>query len=97
MTQWYSKVLGNGVEAMAPTRAIQDAFIPLFAACGQPTDMAVFARYENGIDTVYFSPGASGLAEKFGAKECEKPKNENHLSLIVGDARCWELFYPSTK
>lgn len=94
MTQWYSKVLGDGVEALAPTQAIQAAFLPLFAVCGQPINMAVFARYENGIDTVFFSPGAAVLAEKFGAQECEKPKRVNHLSLLVGDARCWELFYP---
>ena len=97
MVKWSSKVLGDGIEAFAPTREIQEAFLPLFAACGQPTNMAVFGRTEKGIEVVYFSPGAAALAEKFGAKECEKPKRENHLSLLVGDAKCWEFFYPSAQ
>lgn len=99
MSQWYSKELGDGVSAFAPTGQIQEAFLPLFAAAGQPTDMAVFSRYdlEKNIVTVYFSPGASALAKMFGASPCEKPKKEGRLSLVVGDQRCLELFYPSTQ
>jgi len=99
MTQWYSKDLGDGVAAFAPTSQIQEAFLPLFAAAGQPTDMAVFSRYdlEKNIVTVYFAPGASALAKMFEASPCEKPKKEGRLSLLVGDQRCLELFYPSAQ
>ncbi|MGA2331313.1 MAG: hypothetical protein ABSG75_06085 [Syntrophales bacterium] len=99
MTQWYSKDLGDGREAYAPSDQIQTAFLLLFAAAGQPIDMAVFSRYdlEKNIVTVYFAPGASALAEMFGAQPCEKPGKDGRLSLLVGDARCWQLFYPSTQ
>lgn len=99
MTQWYSKILGGGVEALPKTHELQATFLPLFVASGQPVNMAVFGRYDpiRNIETVYFSPGAAALAEKYGAEPCEKPEREGRLSLIVGDARCWELFYPGTK
>lgn len=97
MTQWYSKNLGDGVDAIAPSNQIQQAFLPVFAAAGQPTDMAVFSRYDlqKNIVTVYFSPGASALAKMYGAIPCEKPKKENGLGLLVGDQRCLQLFYPT--
>ena len=97
MSQWYSKALGDGVEAFAPTGQIQEAFLPLFAASGQPTDMAVFSRYdlEANVVTVYFSPGAAKLAAMFSATPCEKPKYENRLALLVGDQRCIQLFFGS--
>ena len=97
MTQWYSKDLGDGIDANSPTKAIQNAFHPLFAAAGCPINMAVFSRYdlEKNVVTAYFSPGASALANMFGAIPCEKPKKENGLSLSAGDQRCLELFYPS--
>lgn len=99
MTQWYSKDIGDGVAAFAPSDQIQKAFLPLFVAAGQPTNMAVFSRYdlEKNIVTVYFSPGAAALAETFGARPCEKPKKEGRLSLLVGDQRCLDLFYPSAQ
>lgn len=98
MTQWYSKNLGNSSEAFAPTNAIQEAFVPLFVENRNPVDMAVFSRYdlEKNIVTAYFSPRAEILAKMFGAQPCEKPKNEGHLSLSVGDAHCWQLFYPTS-
>ena len=97
MTQWFSKDLGDGVQSRAPSNQIQEAFIPLFAAAGQPIDMAVFSRYDlkNNVVTIYFSPGASALANMFGGTACEKPKNEGRLALLVGDGRCWDLFYPT--
>lgn len=97
MTLWCSKDLGDGVQAFAPTKEIQNVFLPLFAASGQPIDMSVFSLYdlEKNIVTAYFSPGAAALAKMFGASPCEKPRNEGRLSLLVGDARCWQLFYPT--
>lgn len=99
MTRRYSKDLGDGIDANARSGQIQEAFLPLFAAADQPTDMAVFSRYdlERNIVTVYFSPGTSALAKLFGAMPCEKPKKEGRLSLLVGDQRCLELFYPSAQ
>ncbi|MDP2024849.1 hypothetical protein [Sulfuriferula sp.] len=99
MTQWYSKDLGDGIDANTPSHLIQEAFLPLFAAAGQPIDMAVFSRYdlEKNIVTAYFSPGAAALAKMFGAQACEKPKRENSLRLLVGDQQCLQFFYPSAQ
>lgn len=94
--QWHSKDLGDGVDALAPSHQIQQAFLPLFAAAGQPIEMAVFSRYdrEKNIVTVYFSPSAFDLAKINNAIPCDKPKNENGLGLLVGDQRCLQVFYP---
>lgn len=99
MMTWYSKELGDGIEAAAPRFQIQEAFAPIFAAAGCPIDMAAFSRYdlEKNIVTVYFSPGASVLAKAFGAAPCEKPKKVEGFGLLVGDARATEFFYPAAK
>ena len=99
MIHWYSKDLGDGVDATAPSEAIQQAFLPLFAAAGCPTDMAVLSRHDlkRNVVTVYFSPSAAPLAKMFAANACEKPQRENRLGLLVGDEGCFQLFYPSTQ
>ena len=95
MTTWYSKDLGDGVEANAPSTQIQEAFIPIFAAAGNPVDMAVFSRYdlEANVVTVYFTPTAEPLAQMFGAAPCEKPEQDGKLALLVGDQRAIEFHY----
>lgn len=99
MAQWFSKDIGDGVAAFAPSGQIQKAFLPLFAAAGQPNDMAVFSRHdlERNMVTVYFSPGAAVLAKMFGAVPCDKPKKDDRLGLLVGDQRCLQLLYPSAQ
>ena len=68
METWHCKALGDGVAASAPSRRIQEMFLPIFSANGQPSDMAVFTRYEANQVTAYFSPRAARLATFFGAK-----------------------------
>jgi len=96
METWHCKALGSGVTAAAPSRRIQEMFPPLFAASGQPSDMAVFMRYEANQLTAYFSPRASRLATFFGARPCQKPPGDR-IGLLVGDARCWSIFFPDRK
>jgi hypothetical protein len=98
MDVWYSKALGDGVRAFAPSRRIQDLFSPMFAAAGQPADMAVFSRHDVQANQViaYFSPRASRLAALFGATPCEKPPSDG-IGLLVGDARSWQIFFPGRK
>jgi hypothetical protein len=96
METWRRKTLGSGVAASAPSRRIQEMFLPMFAASGQPADMAVFTRDEANQVTAFFSPGASRLAMFFGAKPCEKPPSDR-IGLLVGDARCWAIFFPDRK
>jgi hypothetical protein len=96
MDTWHSKTLGDGKAAFAPSRRIQEMFLPMFAACGQPSDMAVFTRYGVDAVTAYFSPRASKLATLFGATACDKPSSDG-IGLLVGDARCWAIFFPERK
>jgi hypothetical protein len=96
MTTWYCKALGDGGQAFEPSRQIQETFLPLFAAAGNPPDMAVFSLYDvdANVVTAYFSPGASDIARMFGAQPCKKPTSER-IGLLVGDARAWDLFFPN--
>jgi hypothetical protein len=73
-------------------------FSPMFAASGQPSDMAVFTRFDLAANevTAYFSPRASRLATFFGARPCEKPSSDG-IGLLVGDGRCWGIFFPDRK
>jgi hypothetical protein len=96
METWRCKTLGSGVAASAPSRRIQEMFLPMFAASGQPSDMAVFTRYAANEVTAYFSPRASRLATFFGATPCEKPPGDR-IGLLVGGARCWAIFFPDRK
>ena len=96
MDTWHCKALGSGAAASAPSRRIQEMFLPIFTASGQPLDMAVFSRAEANQVTAYFSPRAARLATFFGARPCEKPPSER-IGLLVGDARCWAIFFPDRK
>ena len=95
MPTWFSKNLGDGVTAYAPTNQIMNAFTPLFAAAGLPLDMAVFSGHDQERNVIiYFSPRATDLAKIFGAQMCEKPQKDG-LSLLVGQQQAWEHFYPT--
>jgi len=98
METWYSKEIGDGIQAYQPSNQIQEVFTPFFIAAGCPHDMAVFSRYDlkRNIVTVYFSPSACEIAKTFNATPCEKPSRSG-LGLLVGDVRCWHIFYPSTQ
>jgi hypothetical protein len=95
MSSWYSKDLGDGVEAYAPTLKIQEIFEAFFAASGLPKDMALFSNYDLGrnVVTVYVSPRAKSLALAINAEPCEKPSREG-LSLLLGHADAWSVLFP---
>ena len=46
MSKWFSKQLGDGLVAYTPSTEIEEAFGPLYAAAGNPAEMAVFTRYD---------------------------------------------------
>lgn len=105
MSTWFSLELGDGVEALAPTGKIQEAFMPAFIAAGQPEDMAIFsssrwARTAEGrstkLITAYFSPSASSLAKAFGAVACAKPSSEG-MGLLAGPQKTLNSFFPDRK
>ena len=100
METWYSKQLGTGVEAYAPTRAIQDAWesasIALYVVGDRKWDMAIFSRHDLRADivTAYFSPSAASIAQAFGATPCAKPLQDERLCLMAGDQRAIDIHFP---
>ena len=98
MQTWFLQQLGDGAWAFAPKEEIRDQFAPLFAAAGQPADMAVFTRHElegrlQCEVVAYFSPAAAALAQQRGAQPCEQPTH-NDLDLLAGEASCWAVLFP---
>ena len=96
---WYSKELGNGMAAQEPSNKIMEEFLLLFAAKGNPVEMAVFSHYDRHADvvTAYFSPGAKELAERFAASPCKKPTFGDGTGLLVGDQRAIQALFPETQ
>jgi len=96
--QWYSVFLGNGQDAYQPTLDIQNKFFFARALAGAPYDMAMFSKSktntgEHGV-TLYFSPAAGSFAQSLaGSLLCDKPPKD-HLGLLLGDARCWDVLFP---
>ena len=98
MKQWYSVSLGDGMMAPVPTAEIEEAFGRLFAASGNPPEMAVFTRPESEgrlhCEVIaYFSPAAQSVAEAFDAEPCEKPARAG-LGLLAGGEACWQVLFP---
>lgn len=94
MDRWFSKALGDGVEAHAQSNEIKQAFLALAVANGGKTGgVAVFSRYDlqANMVTVYFTPKAEVLAKTYAATPCEKPSRGNSLGLLVGDVSAWDL------
>ena len=93
MNKWHSLDIGDGIEAYVPSGKIQEAFWPIYQACGSLKDMGVYSRYdlEKNIVTVYFTPSTQQLAEAFGATECEQPSSDR-LSFLVGPGACLDTW-----
>lgn len=92
---WYSLALGDGVDALAPTHKIQDAYMAWALTTKLPGDCAVFSFYDlrANVVTTYFSPSAAPLAVAFGAKPCASPENREGFGMLVGSADAWELLF----
>ena len=98
MESWYSLSLGDGLMAGIPSAEIEQRFGERFPAAGRPPAMAVFTRPESEGRLhcevmAYFSPGAAGIAQAFGAKPCAKPARLG-LGLLAGDPGCWQILFP---
>jgi hypothetical protein len=98
MGDWYSKVLGDGIVSTALLAQIEEAFLNLSAASGNPADMAVFTRHDSDGHlqcevTAYFSAAAAEVARIFAAEPCVRPAR-NGLDLLAGDPRCWSVLFP---
>ena len=96
MTTWYSKEVGDGLEAFQPSSKLHEAFFAMAKAGNVPANIGVFSRYDlrANVVTWYFSPEAEVLASMFGAISCEEPVPSRGFGLLVGDARSWEAHFP---
>ncbi len=101
MNNWYRLDLGNGADAFAPTRKIQDAFMALLIAHGDPRPAwGLFSRYDLEADNVelYFTPAAADLAAQFGATPCEKPTlNRYRMGLLCGEGNGLAYHFPDQR
>ena len=76
-------------------------FLPLFAAAGKPSHMAVFTRLESEGRLhcemiAYFSPAAEEVAKAFEARPCGRPARAG-LGLLAGNDQSWAVLFPETK
>lgn len=96
MTQWYSKELGDGVDAFVPRHEILQAHQAFTLANRGTGGAAVFSRYdaETNVVTVYFSPAAEVLALQFDASSCDKPVPGDGLQLLAGVANDFAAHFP---
>jgi len=96
MTTWYSKELGDGVDALDPSSQIKAAHFATVLAHGETRGAAVFSRYDSeaNVVTVYFTPQAQALAQQFGAAPCEKPHLRAGLKLLAGSPLDRALHFP---
>ena len=95
MKTWYSKEIGDGVQAFDPSGKVQDAFLSLALRGPLPYDLAVFSEHDlhRNVVTAYFSPAAKVLADLFETTPCEPPQRSRHFGLLVGDARACDLLF----
>ena len=98
---WYALSLGDGMTSGLTSSEIEDSFARLFAAAGNPPDMAVFTRPESEgrlhCEVIaYFSPAARDLARAFDAEPCEQPSRAG-LGLLGGDDAAWSALFPESQ
>jgi hypothetical protein len=94
---WLALQLGDALMADSQLHQIEEEFLPVFDAAGQPADMAILKRHdtEHSLQcevTVYFSPAAGAVGRAFGARPCARPSCTN-LDLLAGDADCWAVLF----
>ncbi len=98
-TFWHRLDLGNGVDALAPTKEIQQVFTAMLISSGAVhSELALFSRYDLAADNVelYFTPALGNLAGQFNAYPCEKPTlNENRMSLVCGEGDGMLVHFPN--
>lgn len=81
---------------------LQDAFTELLIHNGgKPWDAALFSQRSDDFETMsyYFSPSspvfANRLIAAWGAVPCPAPSRGPLLHMATGDARAWDLLFPT--
>ena len=101
MKPWFCVSLGDGMMAPMPSAEIEEAFVQIFQAAGNPPEMAVFTRPESEGRLhcevmAYFSPAAQDVALAFDAEPCEKPARAG-LGLLAGSEQAWSALFDKAK
>jgi hypothetical protein len=102
---WYSRELGDGMQAFAPTNAIQQIFMNRaieLARAGRewPGGAALFSRYDlrRNVVTAYITPEAGDLAVILGFEPCDKPDRgvdiHDSIGMLFGTQTAWEIHFP---
>lgn len=96
MTQWYSKELGDGLEAFVPRHETLQAHQAFTLANRCTGGAAVLSRYdaETNVVTVYFCPAAEVLALQLDASSCDKPVPGGGLQILAGVANDFVAHFP---
>ncbi|MGC3962165.1 MAG: hypothetical protein QM803_02260 [Rhodocyclaceae bacterium] len=85
---WSSKILGDGVEALLPLRALQSEFEVHWHRAGCPAGATLYVLHaQTGLHcqvTVYFSPAASDIASALDATPCAPPPSQDRLERLAG-------------
>ncbi|MFW2365043.1 MAG: hypothetical protein ACN4GW_01395 [Desulforhopalus sp.] len=94
MENWYALDIDGGAKFSKLKSKIQITFDSTYLKYGSPYNMGVYSILNTEANTVtlYFTPAAKPLAEKFGAVECEPPEKDG-LELSIGPDSCLN-FYP---
>jgi hypothetical protein len=107
MASWYKITFRvNDCVIGGKGQRLQDAFLALLIANGgTPWTAALFSQLSNDYNRVYYyaSPDAMQIArvliESYGATACDQPPRPSTdvfgVRLSVGDARVFELLWPS--
>lgn len=97
---WFFKEVGDGMQASAPTNALQELFLSnrmAMAKLGQqwPDGAALFSKYDlrRNVVTLYVTAEAAWIAIEQGFSVCEKPPVAD-LSLLFGSQEDWGRHFP---
>ncbi|HEX2495092.1 MAG TPA: DUF3565 domain-containing protein, partial [Steroidobacter sp.] len=88
LEDWFALSLGDALTADSRLSEIETACRDAFGAAGNSAAMAALKRHDTEASlhcevTVYFSPAAAAVAERFGAWRCPRPRRA-HLDLLAG-------------
>lgn len=87
MNHWFVIALGDAMFADSMLFRLESQLKAIYAASGQPENMAAFYRHESGglhcEVFVYLTPSFAKHADQLGAIRCDPPEFTG-LSLLVG-------------
>ena len=96
--EWMRVSMSSRDVAAGRHTRLQGAFEAAFLAAAGPMSAAMLVNEPSpGEYAFYFTPGAvdifRSVLSTYGAIECEPPLGVE-TSLLVGDARAWDMFKP---